>query len=83
MKKNLTDEKLKEDEIEKTISILWIISNKTNSNKKNNDQIWKKNKLGLFENLEGQMWKSRRREIKRKKVVVGVKLKVSKLNAPP
>jgi hypothetical protein len=49
---------------------LKIISNKTNSNKKNIDQIWRKCKLkSYFENLKGLMkgltWKSRS-EIKRK-----------------
>jgi len=52
-----------EDEIEKKLE---IISNKTNSNKKNIDQIWRKCKLkSYFENLKRLTWKSRS-ETKRK-----------------
>jgi hypothetical protein len=47
----------------KNILILLIISNKTNSNQKNRDQIRRKNKSnGCYENLDSQALKLRMRE---------------------
>jgi len=59
---------LKENKIEKQNPIIKIIINKINSNKKM-DQIWKKIKLkGCYKHLEGQTWKTRRREEKLEKI---------------
>jgi hypothetical protein len=67
MKKNLTDEKLKEDEIEKTISILWIISNKTNSNKKKQRPNMKEKQIRIVWEFRGSDVKIEEKRDKKKK----------------
>jgi hypothetical protein len=58
-----------EDEIKKKISNLKIISNKTNNNQKNKDQIWrKKNQRAVSKILKGRH-KNQRGE--REKKIIG------------
>ena len=59
--------KLKEDGIEKKILILWVISNKTNSNKKNRPNIKEKKIEGLRWKFEGLSMKNKEKREKKKK----------------